>query len=97
MNAKIAQLPKLQTFRKTTLPEGRKAVTCKWVFHIKQDEDRNITKYKARLVARGFSQIPGIDYLDTYSPVVRQDSLRAIIAIVAEHDMELETMDIVGA
>ena len=50
-----------------------------------------------RLVARGFSQVPGMDFLDTYAPVVRMDSIRALLAIAAQRDMEIDQVDVVGA
>ena len=47
-------------------------------------------RYKARLVAKGYSQIPGVDFTDVFSPVVKHSSIRALLGIVAMHDLELE-------
>ena len=54
-----------------TLPEGKSVVGGKWVYSVKLDKNNDVTKYKARFVARGFSQIPGIDYHDTFAPTAR--------------------------
>ncbi|CAA7051375.1 unnamed protein product [Microthlaspi erraticum] len=75
------------------LPEGHKAVGCKWVFKTKLNCNGNVERYKARLVAKGFNQKEGIDY-ETFSPVSRKDSLRIILALVAQYDLELHQMDV---
>ncbi|KAG8475340.1 hypothetical protein CXB51_032188 [Gossypium anomalum] len=51
-------------------------------------------RYKARLVAKGYSQIPGVDFTDVFSPVVKHSSIRALLGIVAMHDLELEQLDV---
>ena len=64
-------------------------VGCKWVFKTKHDSNDNIKRYKARLVAKGYTQKDGIDYKETFSHVSKKDSLRIIIALVAQYDLEL--------
>lgn len=65
-------------------PEKQKVVGCKWVFKVKTNECGNVSRYKARLVAKGFDQREGVDYLETFSPVVRHSSLRLLFALAAE-------------
>ena len=76
------------------LPEGRSVVGCKWVFRRKHDSDSCIASYKARLVAQGFSQTKGVDYDETFSPVVRFESVRGILALSANLGLEVHQMDV---
>ncbi|KAL6350396.1 hypothetical protein AAG906_004347 [Vitis piasezkii] len=70
-----------------------KPVGCKWVFKTKRDSSGQIERYKARLVIKGYCQIKGIDFKETFSPVSTNDSFRVIMAIVAHFDLELHQMD----
>jgi hypothetical protein len=63
------------TWELAELPEGRKVIGSRWVFIIKRKADGTIDKYKARLVAQGFSQMPGVDYNQTFSPTVQLSAL----------------------
>ncbi|RVW82846.1 Retrovirus-related Pol polyprotein from transposon TNT 1-94 [Vitis vinifera] len=76
------------------LPDGAKAIGCKWAFKTKKDSLGNIERYKAKLVAKGFTQNEGIDYNETFSPVSKKDSLRVIMTLVAHFDLELQQMDV---
>lgn len=96
-DSEIASLMEHQTWELVPLPPGRKALKNKWVFRIKRDAYGNITRYKARLCACGYNQIEGIDYKDIYSPVVRAESFRLFLGIVAARDMECIQMDVVTA
>jgi Reverse transcriptase (RNA-dependent DNA polymerase) len=72
-------------------------VGSKWVFRAKKDAARNMVRHKACLVTQGFSQVPGIDYFDTYTPVTKMASIHSILSMAAILDMELHQIDIKGA
>ena len=74
-------------------PKGKSVVTSKWIFKIKHAVDRSIKKYNARFVARGFSQKEGIDYEETFAPVARYTSIRAVISLAAVLGWRLRQMD----
>jgi hypothetical protein len=77
------------------MPEaGRKPIKRKWVFTLKYNEAGEIEKFKARLVAMGYSQRPGVDYGETYAEVPRMESLMAFLAMVATEDLELLQADV---
>nr|GEV00914.1 putative zinc finger, CCHC-type [Tanacetum cinerariifolium] len=76
------------------LPKGAKPVGCKWVYKTKLDPNGNVKRYKACLVAKGYTQKEGVDYKETFSPVSRKDSLRIVVALVAHFDLELHQMDV---
>jgi Reverse transcriptase (RNA-dependent DNA polymerase) len=78
-------------------PKGRKVVGSKWVFRIKRGPDGAIQKYKARVVAQGFTQVENIDYDETFAPVAKFASLRTILAIAAKEDLEVHQMDVKSA
>ena len=94
MENEIQSLNKHNVWELVELPEGRKTVGCKWIYKVKHDEDGNIERYKARLVAQGFSQKEGIDYDETFSPVVRFESIRTVLALAAQFGLSLHQMDV---
>jgi hypothetical protein len=95
--SEIANLGSTKTWVETKRPPGRKAIGCKWVFKVKTDADENVVKYKLRLVAQGFSQVPGVDFEQTFSPVGRITSLRLLVTLGATHDLEIRQADVEGA
>ncbi|KAK8618171.1 hypothetical protein V6N13_116039 [Hibiscus sabdariffa] len=75
-------------------PKGVKPIGCKWVFKKKIDMDGNVQTYKGRLVAKGFRQIHGVDYDETFSPIAMFKSIRILLATAAFHDYEIWQMDV---
>jgi hypothetical protein len=72
-------------------------IGTKWVFRNKQDEHGIVTRNKARLFAKGFTQIEGLDFGETYAPVARLESIRILLAYAAHHDFKLYQMDVKSA
>lgn len=78
-------------------PEGRTPIGNRWVFRIKKNADGTVERLKARLVAKGYSQRPGFDYNETFSPTPKWASIRAILALGALEDLCLTGVDISSA
>lgn len=94
MDNEMSSLKENLTWELTALPAGARAIPCKWVYRLKTNPDGSIDKYKARLVVKGFSQRQGIDYSETYSPVAKLGTIRAILSIAAEERMHLTQFDV---
>lgn len=94
MQEEINALKCNNTWDLVTLPKNAKIVDNKWVFRIKTSSDGKPLRYKARLVARGFTQEKGVDYQETFAPVVRYDSIRILLALATEHDMHISNFDV---
>ena len=75
-------------------PSGKKAIKSRWTFDIKPETNGRPPRYKARFVAKGFSQIPGIDFNETYASVVAHDTLRLFMSTVAAMDMDMIQLDV---
>jgi hypothetical protein len=85
---------KNKTWTLVDLPPERKAIGCKWVFKVKYDAQGNVERYKSRLVAKGYSQTEGVDFNETFAPVAKFNSIRLLIALAAQYDLELHQMDV---
>ncbi|KAJ3527698.1 hypothetical protein NMY22_g9685 [Coprinellus aureogranulatus] len=90
----LNSLKKNQVYEVVPIPQGVKPITSKAVLRIKLDANGNIVKYKVRFVARGFTQVKGKDYQDTFAPVANLESIRIILALAAQFDLELDQMDV---
>lgn len=94
MEEEIRSLIENQTWELVVLPPGKKTIGCKWIYKMKTDENGKIVRYKARLVALGFSQKFGVDYDLVFAPVVRQITLRTVLAIASCRRMRVKHVDI---
>jgi hypothetical protein len=83
MDQEYQKLQAFETYDLVDIPKAKNIVKCKWVFRKKLDFNGNIKEYKARLVAKGFSQRYEIDFFETFAPVAKMKSIRAITAIAA--------------
>ena len=80
----------------TQLPHDMRAITCRWVFKTKVSADGH-TRYKARLVIRGFEQQYGLDYTETFAPVAKMSTIRALLAMAAYNGWIIHQTDVVTA
>lgn len=82
------------TYELVELPRGAKAISGKWVFKIKRGPTGEIERYKARYVARGFTQEEGVDFFQTWAPVGSYATLRVLLSICAQENLEMKHVDI---
>ena len=95
MDEEMQSHVKNHTWKLARLPKGKKAIGCKWVYAQKEGfSSKNDICYKARLVAKSYAQKEGIDYNEVFSPVVKHSSIRILLALVAQFNMELVQMDV---
>jgi len=94
MEDEMASLEKNKTGELVPLPDGHKPIGCKWVFKKKFGADGSVEKYKAILVAKGYSQVEGIDYGEIFSPVVKLTSIQFLLSLTSTYDLEVEQMDV---
>jgi hypothetical protein len=97
IHTEIDALVANNTWKEEKAPKGTNLVSTKWVFTTKTHPDGRLERFKARLVARGFSQIHGEDYDQTFAPTVRTDTLRIFLAMVAADDLECRQYDVKNA
>jgi len=95
MNDEIDSQEKNNTWTVVTRPENQRIIGCRWIYKYKLgilgvEEPR----FKARLVAKGYSQREGIDYHEIFAHVVRHVSIRVLLTIVSQEDLELEQLDV---
>ena len=97
METEYNALMKNQTWHLVPPKSGRNIIDCKWVYKIKRHSDGTLDRYKARLVAKGFKQRYGIDYEDTFSPVVKAATIRLVLSIAVSRGWSLRQLDVQNA
>jgi len=83
MSVELQALEHNNTWHMVSLPLGHKPISCRWVYKIKYNYDGTIERYKAHLVAKGFTQVEGIDYKETFSPTTKLTTLCCLLNGVA--------------
>jgi histone deacetylase 1/2 len=97
MNTEYDALLRNKTWHLVPRPRGKNIVGCKWVYKIKRKADGTVDRYKARLVAKGFKQQYGIDYEETFSPVVKAATIRLVLSIAVSQGWSLRQLDVQNA
>ena len=96
MEKEMHSIQESNTFTLTSLPEDRNVVGGKWVYTIKED-DSNKSEYKARYVAKGYSQIKDVDYHETYAPTTKMTTIRTLMQLAAQYNLTVHQMDVKSA
>ncbi|GKC56778.1 putative RNA-directed DNA polymerase, partial [Tanacetum coccineum] len=94
MEDEMNSLHEKNTFKLVKLPKGKRALKKKWVYKLNTEEHTSRSRYKARLVVKGFSQKRGIDFDEIFSPVVKMGSIRVVLGLAASLDLEVEQIDV---
>jgi hypothetical protein len=94
MEAEYESIMKNNTWELTELPKHKKPIGCKWIYKPKFKSDGSIDKYKARLVEKGYSQTEGIDYVETFAPVAKLNTIRMLIDLAIKYHWKLHQLDV---
>jgi hypothetical protein len=97
MNTELDALAKNHTWTLVDLPAQVKPIGSKWVYKVKHKAGGSIERYKARLVAKSYNQVAGVDYFDTFSPVAKLSTVRVLLALASIHNWFLHQLDVNNA
>lgn len=97
MNDEFRALMRNKTWVLVPHTSSQKLIDCKWVYKTKFKQDGSILKHKAQLVAKGFQQAPGLDYGETFSPVVKPTTIRVVLSLVVSFGWEIRQLDVNNA
>ena len=94
MNEEIKMIEKNNTWKLVDKAQDKEVIGLKWVYKIKYNENGSIQKYKPRLVAKGYSQQAGVDFNETFAPVVRMETIRVVLAIAVQLKLQVFQLDV---
>ena len=97
MQAEMESIVSVGTFELVPPPRDRKPIGYKWVYRIKRTSSGKISRYKARLVAQGFAQKPGINFTKMFAPVAKTNSIRLLLVFAAANNFEIHQVDVKSA
>ena len=92
--SEYSSLLKNDTWDLVPPPEGKNIVGPRWVLKVKRDENGSVNRFKARLVAQGYSQVKGVDYDEVFSPMAQNTSVKSLLALANAHDLEIHQTDV---
>lgn len=97
MDIEYNALLKNHTWSLVSLPPGKKPIDCKWVYCIKENPNGSVEKYEARLVRKGFHQLPGFDFTKTFSPIIKPVTMRVILTLSLSFNWVIKQLDVDNA
>ena len=97
MKAELLAIETNNTWSVISLPHGKHSIGCKWVYKVKHKSDGSIERYKTQLVAKGYNQQEGVDFLDTFSPVAKLVTVKVLLALAASQNWHIVQMDVYNA
>ena len=97
MNEELDQIEKNNTWELIPRPTGKNVIGTKWIFKNKMNEQGQVIRNKARLVCKGYPQIEGFDYDETFAPIARMEAIRMFLAFACYHDFKVYQMDVNSA
>jgi hypothetical protein len=97
MDTEFDALTRNKTWHLAPPQKGTNVIDCKWVFKVKQKADGSLDRYKARLVVKGFKQQYSIDYEETFSPVVKSETIRVILSLAITKGWMMCQLDVQNA
>jgi hypothetical protein len=97
MNKELQALNENGTWKRVKRPTNKNIISCRWVYKLKRNDDGSIQIFKAHLVARGFTQVYGEDFNETYSPVASKSTLRIFLVISKKFNLPIQQYDVPSA